>query len=199
MVCAWLVRAPDLVDVARGRLSCLADRARGASGTSMTWYCASTQSAMTATSSPRARKARSSACMMMVRASCGIFRAGQCADDSSAASAPAREQIRRRARSSSRSSSRSMARSPRRSRQDPRGPAPICSRDGGVSDLTNDEPSRYAERLEAKRLTPEIQVRRCIEAARDAGVCEDQTDFDAAVGQIKAPGKAKGRASSQRR
>ncbi|MBP32950.1 MAG: hypothetical protein CL858_13945 [Cupriavidus sp.] len=68
-----------------------------------------------------------------------------------------------------------------------------------MSDLTNDEPCPYAERLEAKRLTPELQRRRCIEAARDAGVGEDQTDFDAAVGQIKAPGKAKGRASSQRR
>lgn len=92
-----------------------------------------------------------------------------------------------------------MARSPKRSRQDPRGPAPICSRDGGVSDLTNDEPCPYAERLKAKTLTPELQRRRCIEAARDAGAGEDQTDFDAAVGQIKAPGKAKGRASSQRR
>jgi hypothetical protein len=68
-----------------------------------------------------------------------------------------------------------------------------------VSDLANDEPCPYAERLKAKTLTPELQRRRCIEAARDAGAGEDQTDFDAAVGQIKAPGKAKGRANSRRR
>lgn len=68
-----------------------------------------------------------------------------------------------------------------------------------MSDLANDEPCPYAERLKAKRLTPEIQVRRCIDAARDAGAGEDQTDFDAAVGQIRTPAKAKGRANSRRR
>jgi hypothetical protein len=68
-----------------------------------------------------------------------------------------------------------------------------------VSDLTNDEPCPYAERLEAKTLTPELQRRRCIEAAGDAGAGEDQTDFDAAVGQIRTPVKAKGRANSRRR
>ncbi|RUP15707.1 MAG: hypothetical protein EKK43_05520 [Methylobacterium sp.] len=68
-----------------------------------------------------------------------------------------------------------------------------------MSDLANDEPCPYAARIEAKRLTPEIQRRRCIDAARDAGVGEDQTDFDAAVGQIRTPVKAKGRANSQRR
>ena len=53
---------------------------------------------------------------------------------------------------------------------------------------------RQPTKLGAEKLTPEEQRRRFIEAAREAGACEDEAAFDAnlkRIAQVKAPASSR--------